>query len=338
MNKEAAEKRKAWVVRHSELTVVPSMKRRKEGHDYYDRCTYMVTMCVVGRKPILGTLRGSDTNHPHAWVEPSKMGLVVIEQWCNISIENPEIKTLGFQLMPDHIHGIIFVTKRLNRHFGHVISRFKAKSTALYRDMSVYSETESRTIQLWEMGYNDRILKGKGQLKNWINYIKDNPRRSLVKRNHSELFTIRQDIIVGTTKVAIMGNRSLLDYPYKIVVQCSRSLTMKEIEEACSHFLSMAKDGAVLVSPCISLGEKTIMRKAFEAGYPEIILLDNGFSPLQKPSGRQFDACAESRLLLVAPREHHNTRSRITRNQCLALNRLAEDIALCETLSRSTLT
>lgn len=82
----------------------------------------------------------------------------------------------------------------------------------------------------------------------------------------------------------------------------------------------------MLVSPCISPGEKEVMRRAFLAGVPQIVLLENGFAPMQKPSGRRFDACSEGRLLLVAPWEHHNEQRAITREQCLALNRLADEI------------
>ncbi|MBR5639454.1 MAG: transposase [Muribaculaceae bacterium] len=319
------------MARHNELEVVPSMKRRKEDHDYNARCVYLITLCVNGRKPLFGTLRDADAEHPYPWVEPSELGMKVIENRSNIMIENPEVKTLGFQLMPEHVHGIIFVSEQLSRHLGHVIARFKAKCTASFRSQLECSEAESQKIALWEQGHNDRILYGKGQLETWVNYLRDNPRRSWVKRHHKELFNVRHGITVGANQVSVMGNHFLLDYPFKVAVKCSRSMTDKEIEETCDQFLSKAKDGAVLVSPCISRGEKVVMRRVFDAGFPLIILLENGFAPKQKPSGRQFDACAEGRLLLVAPWEHHNQRRAITREQCMALNRIAEDIVLYET-------
>ena len=331
MKEDTIKKRKSWVAQHPELEVVPSMKRRKEDHDYNSRCVYLLTMCVEGRKPLFGSLRDADAEHPYPWVEPSEFGSKVIEHWSNIMIENPEVKTLGFQLMPEHVHGIIFVADHLSRHMGHIIARFKAKSTKSFRSMLECSETQSQKIPLWESGYNDRILYGKGQLESWVNYLRDNPRRAWVKRNNVEYFTARHGVTIGANQVSVMGNRFLLDYPYKVAVKCSRSMTEKEIEDATVQYLSKANDGAVLVSPCISRGEKEVMRRAFDAGIPQIILLENGFAPKQKPSGRQFDACAEGRILLVAPWEHHNERRAITREQCLALNKLAEEIAFYET-------
>lgn len=37
----------------------PSMKRRMEGHNYFDRGIYMITMAIEGRKPLLGSLTGN---------------------------------------------------------------------------------------------------------------------------------------------------------------------------------------------------------------------------------------------------------------------------------------
>ena len=205
--------------------------------------------------------------------------------------------------------------------------------------MSIYSETQSRTtstIPLWEPGYNDRILAGKGQLERWVQYVHDNPRRLWVKRHHREWFTVRRGITIGSTRVDAMGNQFLLNYPDKNVVQCSRRMTRQDIEDARRHFLSLAQKGSVLVSACISPGEKKVMRCAFEAGFPQIVLLENGFAPMQKPSGRQFDACAEGRVLLIAPWEHHNDRRPITRQQCLALNQLAAEIAGLAPLSEQS--
>ncbi len=92
--------------------------------------------------------------------------------------------------------------------------------------------------------------------------------------------------------------------------------------------LRAASQGAVLVSPAISNGEKTIMRAAFEEGLPLIYLQENGFTDLAKPGGMRMDACARGQLLILAPWEHHNEKIAIKRGQCLQLNEMAR--AICE--------
>lgn len=322
MNSDRNAKRKAWAEMQG-LVKKPSMTRRKSGHDYCERCIYLITINVAGGNRLLGTLQDADEGHAGAWIKESELGLRVAELWATIGREQPLINSIAFTLMPDHVHGILYVTGRLPRPLGHYIARFKAKSTAAWQSSIAPSPGAS---SLWEEGFNDRVLRGGGQLQRWIDYLRDNPRRRWVKANHPEYFTCRSGISLNTAPVTVMGNSFLLSHPDKVAVKCSRSLSEEEIERECGRFLSRAAEGAVLVSPCISPGEKAVMSRAFAAGYPLIVLLENGFAPRQKPSGRQFDACAAGRLLLVAPWEHHNERRAITRAQCVALNRLAEEI------------
>ena len=69
------------------------------------------------------------------------------------------------------------------------------------------------------------------------------------------------------------------------------------------------------------------MREAINRGYNIILLRENGFPPLYKPSGESFNACSEGRLLQISPWEFHMERKIISREQCLMLNRMAEQIA-----------
>lgn len=149
-----------------------------------------------------------------------------------------------------------------------------------------------------------------------------------MKREQPALFRVQRGLVVGRQQFSAIGNRFLLERPIRIQVQCSRSLTDEQIAEKQRVWLQQARSGAVLVSPCISRGEKLVMRAAFEEGLPIIVLQENGFTDLAKPSGRRMDACARGQLLLLAPWEHHNERITIRRTQCLALNDMARMI--CE--------
>ena len=318
------ERRKRWVQAHPELQALLTMNRRMAKHDYYGEAIYMVTLCVDRRRPLLGTLCSPDDYHSRPWVKPTELGLQVKQAWLNIPQFHPEVKPIAFQLMPDHIHGILHVTRPMKCHLGRVIHGFKKGCNDALRSIAL---DESHPATLWEEGYNDRILRHAGQLNRWINYLTDNPLRLWTKRNNPELFTSHTGITIGDMPVTVMGNKFLLDYPLKVNVKCSRSLSQTDIEAECRRFLAMASQGAVLVSPCISPGEKEVMGCAFEAGHPIIILIENGFAPMQKPSGRQFDACAQGRLLIIAPWPHHNDKRQITRAQCNALNDLARRIS-----------
>lgn len=153
-----------------------------------------------------------------------------------------------------------------------------------------------------------------------------------------------------------IGNIFLLDSPNIIQVQCSRACfaykrvskpgggrkiardaagvpiiekTAPEFEEKRDELLAAARHGAVLISPCISDGEREIARLAFAASLPLIALRNMGFSPLYKPGGRLFDKTANGKLLLLAPAAwpYSTSEKPMTRLDACALNRIAQLIA-----------
>lgn len=182
---------------------------------------------------------------------------------------------------------------------------------------------------LFARGYNDKLLLRSGQLETWLRYLTDNPRRLLMKREHPDLFRVQRNVKVAGTTFSAIGNRFLLDRPVLLQVQCSRRLTKAEIQEKVKEYVTAARQGAVLISPAISLGEKAIMRAAFNEGLSLIFLQENGFTDLAKPGGARMEACARGQLLILAPWEHHNQALTISRDQCLKLNDLARLICEC---------
>ena len=300
----------------------PSMKRRRVGHDYQSRCIYMITLVVKERRPLLGTIIGDGEKKP-AILQPSPLGKAVQQALLDIPQFYPEIAIWTHQLMPDHLHAIIFIKERIPVHLGKIINGFKVSCNHAYKEL-----VKNDLPALWEEGYNDIILDQEGQLQRMKDYIHDNPRRLAIKRTHPDLFSVQRNIQVGDYTFTALGNVFLLDAAWLMQVQCTRRLTPEEINKTCHDFLSHAQNGAVLVSPSISPGEKAVMRAAFENGFPIIILQENGFAPLAKPGGRRFDACAQGRLLMLAPWEHHNDRRVISRSQCLDLNEMARFISL----------
>ena len=374
----------------------PSMLRRCVGHDYTGRQIYMITMVTEGRRPLFGEVVDRSDAPKGSEEEPriilSELGKRVADEWWAASVHHPEIEVVALQMMPDHLHGILFVKEKMEKPLGMALRGFKQSCNKHYRELVLGTKvalatqhtelglgtkvalttqhtelglgtkvalttqhtelglgtkvalttqhTELRQTKrdrrgedrshgmLFARGYNDRLLLRKGQLDAWRHYLADNPRRLLMKREHPDLFRVQRNVeAVGITFSAI-GNRHLLDFPVRLQVQCSRSLTEKEIKAKVAEYLAAAREGAVLVSPAISPGEKAIMRAAFDEGLPLIYIQENGFTDLAKPGGKRMDACAKGQLLILAPWEHHNEKLAIRRGQCLELNEIARRI--CE--------
>ncbi len=349
MKKETYEAQKAFAGEKK-----PSMLRRCVGHDYTDRQIYMITMVTEGRRALFGHVVGkSDApegspDEPH--IELSALGKRVADEWWAASLHHPEVEVIALQMMPDHLHGILFVREKMEKPLGMALRGFKQSCNKHYRELvlglppvpSVALPTqqtqpaprkdrrgEDRTHgMLFARGYNDKLLLRAGQLETWLRYLSDNPRRLLMKREHPDLFRVQQNLTIAGVSFSAIGNCFLLNRPVRLFVQCSRHLTEAEIQAKVKEYLTAARQGAVLVSPAISPGEKSVMRAAFNEGLPLIYLQENGLTDLVKPSGARMEACARGQLLILSPWEHHNEQITISRNQCLMLNDLARRI--CE--------
>jgi len=308
------------------------MHQRCRLHDYRAPCFYLITLATEPRRSCLGRLEGEK-------IRLSPLGEMMRQSWFRSAEIYPGVEPGICAVMPDHFHGLLRVKERLAKPMGQVVRGFKASTTFLWRrdfggardapqrdeagSVAAHPLRRSVPATLWQKGFQDTILLRRGQLERMRNYILDNPRRLAMRRAHPDLFTQVAQLTHGCAGI---GNRFLLERPVRRHVQVSRSISPEALADKQAELLYAAAHGAVLVSPCISPGEKQIARAALAADLPLIVLLENGFAPFYKPAGKQFEACAAGRLLMLAPWPHHDDKRTITREQCLALNRLAQDI------------
>jgi hypothetical protein len=225
--------------------------------------------------------------------------------WHEIAIRYPQIGVVALQMMPDHLHGILFVRERLERPLGKILLGFKQGCNRAYRELAPNVRSVAVLQQqtgeqqegqqgpgqqqagydryhglLFAPGFNDKLLLHKGQLQRWLDYLHDNPRRLLMKRERPDLFRVQRGLTYAGFSFSAIGNRFLLERPLKVQVQCSRSISEADLQTKLNECLRAARQGAVLVSPAISKGEKAIMRAAFDEGLPVIYLQENGFTDL----------------------------------------------------------
>lgn len=254
------------------------------------------------------------------------------------------------------------------KHLGDVIQGFKAGCTIGWRALVAGSASSVRGpdgsapaamaagVPRWAEGYVDTILFRRGQLKTMIAYLRDNPRRLAIKRENPALFKVARDLAIeGVGHFAAIGNHFLLAKPRHFQVQCSRSFfayrrerlpggwricrdaqgapmvekRTNEFDAKLAAALAAAAQGAVIVSPCISHGEREIARQVFAAGYAVISLQNKGFSPVYKPGGKLFETCAVGNLLMLAPIAwpYQPSEKPMTRRDAQVLNRIAQLIS-----------
>ena len=369
--------------------IKPNNLRRKFGHDYCAPSVYLITVTIADRQPILGSLCGDpDSAHVEPTELGLAVISAFLDIESNaLQSTGCRVQVLQYQLMPDHFHGIIYVREQLPASYplGNIIAAWKSECTQAYRRLArlkssagnkIPSESlssarhfrgESASVSLspaavfspqspssklpplFTPGYNDRPLNACSQLQHWYDYLHDNPRRLALKRANPNLFRIHQQTDVNGVRCTTLGNMFLAKRPMRIVLQCSRHMTQSEIDAKREACLTEASSGTVFISAAISEGEKQISRALREAGFPLIILMEQGFpapdSPNYKyfkPTGIYFEACAAGKLLLIEPAEELFERSDIVakvtakaghiphdilRYRFLALNYIAESMS-----------
>lgn len=295
----------------------------------------MVTLTIEGRRNLFGRVYGS-SNDPR--IELTSLGNAVRDEWWNIPSYHPEVKVFELQMMPDHLHGILYISEPLNCGLSGIIRGFKTGCGRHYRQLiaplSVATESQ-RTPKgshpkhglLFEPGFNDLVLRDNSEYQRWKHYLRDNPRRLLMKRENAQWLRPFFQFNKGSYTFNGIGNRELLNVPKRLNVRITRRLSCEQMEAEVARYLEAARNGTVLISPAISPGEKMVMRHAFDQHLPIVVIRENGFEPLSKPHGEQFYACAKGLLLILSTWEHHNDRRKLTAYQCQQMNLIALELA-----------
>jgi REP element-mobilizing transposase RayT len=282
-------------------------------HDYTRVGFYMITILTAGRRRVLGECADNT-------VQLSDAGEIVKRRWLEIPAHQPAVETNTVVVMPDHIHGIVYVKAPLEKPVGQTIRGFKSGVTSELR-----KHFAEPALEVWEEGYHDRVIMNSDTLRAERHYIHDNPRRYCVRKANPEMFVrvnrLAHSRLPQGVEWSGFGNLFLLDRPGMMPVQVSRSVSAAELDGRKAEALEQAWRGMVLVSPFISPGEKEIAGAVMEQEYGSLILIRaEGFPPLYKPSGAYFDQCAQGRLLVLSPFPYSGRKQDLTRERCLQMN------------------
>lgn len=320
--------------------------RRMETHDYTSSCIYLITVTTEGRQRLLGTLVGDSA--ATAAIEPTPLGAYVAEAFRQTAAETTKktgcrVQVLHYQIMPDHFHGILYVRDTLPADYalGKIVAAWKSACThALWASPSFCASFSSphlsavnKTKPLFSRGFNDRILFRRGQLKTWVAYLDDNPRRLWLKWHFPDRLRKVYDFTAGTKghRYTAVGNTFLVTYPERLQVRCHRNLTAEQIQQEVEKYLREAHRGTVLVSPFISPAEKAVFEACYRERLPMIHIVSRGLDgKFNYPSGRDLSGCSDGFLLVLAPYADYSAETaaaRITRAQCLDMNAYAADLA-----------
>ena len=242
----------------------------------------------------------------------SRTGRIIADKLYHLGELHPSLRAEQYIVMPDHVHALIWVKSTLPEHLGFFIARFKNTiNSAVGID------------HIFEDGFNDQIVTNKRDLNTIFNYIRSNPYRLAIRHAYPDFFTRCNNLTIGNVPCQAYGNIHLLDNPFKDQVIVHRADDDQTFLANKDRWLHTAANGGVLVSPFISQREKLIKKESESSGGRLILITNRPFGEREKPSGKDFELCAQGRLLIIAPA----TPMPLDRSSCLKMNSLAASIA-----------
>ena len=127
--------------------ITTSYRPRNPGHDYYGRGTYLITLVVSDRLPLLGRL-GDDVKRPQMALSP--LGEMVKQTWGTIPEKQEShgnrVAVHACVCMPDHFHGVLEVLEPMQWSLGDIIQAFKAACTSRWQRQQGFGPSINRPI------------------------------------------------------------------------------------------------------------------------------------------------------------------------------------------------
>jgi len=136
--------------------------------DYSSNGYYFVTICVKEKICCLGTVKNNKC-------ELSELGIIVKKCWLEIPKHFPEIALDFYEIMPNHLHGILINN---NNHdcrdgacpvstLGNIVGSFKSASSNLIHKIDISFK--------WQSRFYDHVIRNEKSLSAIREYISLNP-------------------------------------------------------------------------------------------------------------------------------------------------------------------
>ena len=307
-----------------------SMVAKFRWHDFRRPGWYHITLeCAVRGRNVLAEIG------PRGFRE-TPLDAIASREWRETAAKTGgALVTHAFQTMPDHVHVLIHVAKPLDKPLGRLIGAYKAATTAAARAELGFSKDRS----LWKPGFDWRLKTTPEEVAAARTYTQDNPAAAREKQAARARWGAPAPLVhprlpggwpdgleAGPVSWTAFGNPALLDAERFVAVRVSQREGEARLRAMEARAEELAREGAVLVSPAISPGEKRALAAALRAGGRAIHVENRPIDRFYKPGPARLAALKDGRFLAVSPIPAGNKR-KLDRPLCEALNACAREIA-----------
>ncbi len=159
---------------------------RLKDYDYAQSGAYFVTICVKNRQCLLGSIiEGEMKLNPN--------GLITAESWTWLSTAYPFITLDEWTVMPNHLHGIIFINQPPEG--GSRTALTMPRPLPLSRLVGAFKKVSSKQINIhrqrpgipfWQRGFYEHVIRHEEALSRIRDYIATNPSRWELDRENRQ--------------------------------------------------------------------------------------------------------------------------------------------------------
>jgi len=165
---------------------------RLEGYDYSQEGAYFVTICTYERVHLFGDI-------VNGGMQLSDVGKIAYDLWTTIPDHHPHIVLDAYVVMPNHMHGILFIVDQPNKQRSNV-GTMRASSAATLPQMhskgahsgslgaviGSYKSAVVRSVNkqigllapmIWQSRFHDHIIRNDENLNYIREYVYTNPSR-----------------------------------------------------------------------------------------------------------------------------------------------------------------
>ncbi|MDQ0637989.1 putative transposase [Pedobacter sp. W3I1] len=148
---------------------------RLKGYDYSKAGAYFITICCENRIHRFGKVSGNE-------MILNKSGTIAYNEWINLADRFSNFELDVFQIMPNHMHGIIVLsdisspvgaTLAVAPTIADIVGAYK--SIVSNACLNLYKSHDKTMGKLWQRNYYEHIIRDERAYQNISNYIINNP-------------------------------------------------------------------------------------------------------------------------------------------------------------------
>ncbi|MDP3449110.1 MAG: hypothetical protein Q8R87_00905 [Anaerolineaceae bacterium] len=166
---------------------------RLEGYDYASEGGYFITIVAHGRKCLFGSVVNEE-------MKLNDFGQIVMKEWFNTAKMRPNVELFEeeFVIMPNHVHGIIWINDSQGRgslQRTPTVERFqKPVSNSIPTIVRLFKSTITKQINIirqtpnepvWQRNYYEHIINSERDYENIVEYILFNPQAWQTDKEYS---------------------------------------------------------------------------------------------------------------------------------------------------------